>query len=126
MKEEAGGIALSDEDGRAVRSSSGPEGETTRLAVLESISGPGIINVTNCRKPQFWSFTEREKDEQQQTRNSLRLSRPNVKPQTDYCSSSCFDIKILITSMLLLSSTLFNKLGNRSFNVFRKGVVILS
>jgi hypothetical protein len=50
---------LSGEDGRAVRSSSGPEGEAMRLAVLESISGPGIINVTNCRKPQFWSFAEK-------------------------------------------------------------------
>jgi len=50
---------LSGEDGRAVRSSSGPEGEAMRLAVLESISELGIISVTNCRKLQFLSFTER-------------------------------------------------------------------
>ena len=50
---------MSSEDGRAVRSSSGPEGEAMRLAVLESISGPGIISITNYRKPRFWSFTER-------------------------------------------------------------------
>ena len=47
MNKEDRGIALSGEDGRAVRSSSGPEGEAMRLAVLESISGPGIINVMN-------------------------------------------------------------------------------